>query len=372
MPLNNPRCGFNFAPEYQSSGIPWSLASVATSGSFPTKIEFPSVTKSITVYNNDTDQSSSLSFAFTKTDIIGTSNKFILQGGQSTTIDLRVKEMYVQGETGTPAFSLNALLTSIDKSMTPAFATSSWTPANVNPSLWFRSDTGVIAATGSLIDQSRIVTWQDQSNNRQHANQLTSSKQPYYTENVARGIPGIRYTRENGGTLSLFSTGSQTYTNGFRNYVVTYLKPTDITAQGTAFGRSLVFGGGGATSIMTPCDRGTVTTSPSVTIFGSWSFIIAAATPSLTNNFSLQCFGYVNNTFSFRVDNILSSTPSNITPGNGTVVGLGTDGGTNVLVGHLCEVIMFNRKLTPEEDAAIINYLAEKYGCKWDPLRSYI
>jgi hypothetical protein len=49
----------------------------------------------------------------------GSSNKYVLNGGQSITLELRIKSLFVQGEIGTGPFSLCAGLTNIDANDMP-------------------------------------------------------------------------------------------------------------------------------------------------------------------------------------------------------------------------------------------------------------
>ncbi len=59
-----------------------------------------------------------LSFGFTRAGTIG-SNKFIVPASAVVTVELRVKEMWVQGEGATPNYSICAGLTNIDRSVMP-------------------------------------------------------------------------------------------------------------------------------------------------------------------------------------------------------------------------------------------------------------
>ena len=124
MSLGNPNSGIGSVAEFQSSALPWVTSSVAPAAGSPVRFDFPKVTRFITVSNRDTAFSSSLSVAFTRNGIIsGTGGmgqqKYILHGGQFDTFELRVKELFLQGETGTPPYSVCAGLTNISSMNMP-------------------------------------------------------------------------------------------------------------------------------------------------------------------------------------------------------------------------------------------------------------
>jgi len=118
MTFDNPKGGLGYAAEFQSSALPWVTSSVAPAAGSPVRFDFAKVTRFITVSNRDSVFSGAISFAFTRNGITGTggvgSNKYILQGGQSVTLEVRIKTLYLQGELGTPPYSLFAGLTNID------------------------------------------------------------------------------------------------------------------------------------------------------------------------------------------------------------------------------------------------------------------
>lgn len=131
MSLDNPRSGLNAAAEFQASALPWVTSSVAPAAGSPVEFRFPKVTRFITVSNRDATFANSLSIAFTRGGIISGSGgigqqKYLLHGGQAATFELRVKSLFLQGENGTPPFSIMAGLTNVDASMMPILTGSSW------------------------------------------------------------------------------------------------------------------------------------------------------------------------------------------------------------------------------------------------------
>lgn len=131
MSYDNPRAGFSSASEFTVSGLPWVTSSVAPAAGSPQRFDFPKVTRTITVSNRDSTFGNTLSIAFTRGGIIsGTGGigqqKFILHGGQSETFELRVNRLFLQGENGTPPYSILAGLTAIDANSMPVLTGSSW------------------------------------------------------------------------------------------------------------------------------------------------------------------------------------------------------------------------------------------------------
>jgi hypothetical protein len=121
MTLNNPRGGLGYAAEFQSSALPYVTSSTAPAAGSPVRFDFPKVTRSITITNRES-ATNTLSFGFTQNGIVSGNKKYILNPGQSITLELRVKSLWLQGETGTPLYSLCAGLTNIDAREMPVLS----------------------------------------------------------------------------------------------------------------------------------------------------------------------------------------------------------------------------------------------------------
>ena len=119
MPLDNPKGGIGYAAEFQSSALPFVTSSTAPAAGTPVRFDFPKVSRFITVSNRDATFANSMSFGFTRSGVVSTNNKYVLMGGQSVTLELRVRELWLQGEGGTPAYSLCAGLTNITRDAMP-------------------------------------------------------------------------------------------------------------------------------------------------------------------------------------------------------------------------------------------------------------
>lgn len=112
--MHNPKPGFHFVSEYQSSGLPFVTSSVATSTA--QRIDFPKVTRAITIRN--LDGQNGLHVGFTRAGILG-SNKFTLSVSSSERFEVRVKNVWLQSGGGNANFSLLGELTLINSEDMP-------------------------------------------------------------------------------------------------------------------------------------------------------------------------------------------------------------------------------------------------------------
>ena len=114
--MNNPKPGFNFTPEYQSSGLPWALSgSVSTTA---VCYETSLVTRAVTVANNS-PSGNFLLFGFTRNGTQLGTNSFALDGGKSQRFEVRVRDLWFRGQNSTVNFTVLAELTTIERSKMP-------------------------------------------------------------------------------------------------------------------------------------------------------------------------------------------------------------------------------------------------------------
>lgn len=102
------RTGLNNVYEYMASGLPYATQSSVTAGT-PERVEFPFVTKFFTIKNGGPD---TLYIGFTENGVQGT-NRFSLPPSGSFTGDIRIKDLFVDAESGTNSFEIIAGLTGI-------------------------------------------------------------------------------------------------------------------------------------------------------------------------------------------------------------------------------------------------------------------
>ena len=107
-----PTAGISSVGSYQTSGIPWASSSIPapSSGSTPTEVSFPQVTKFIVVKNLT---SNLLRVGFSQNGVNGT-NYFVLGNLESFAADIRITKLYLlSNSASTTSASIVAGLTGI-------------------------------------------------------------------------------------------------------------------------------------------------------------------------------------------------------------------------------------------------------------------
>jgi len=90
--------GLNAVGQYQLSGIPYATASVVVSNAAVTEIEFPTVTKFVTVVNEHSGSSAKLRVGFSELGVTTNNHYFILDNGESYTGEFRVASIFIAGD----------------------------------------------------------------------------------------------------------------------------------------------------------------------------------------------------------------------------------------------------------------------------------
>jgi len=101
--------GIGNVGSYQSSGIPYATSSIAVAalGDTPTVVEFPYVTKFVTISNTNTGANVPLRFGFSRLGITGSASGeggaedyyFVLDNGDSYTGEFRVTDLHLLTDT---------------------------------------------------------------------------------------------------------------------------------------------------------------------------------------------------------------------------------------------------------------------------------
>ena len=111
--------GLNAVGQYQLSGIPYATSTLAIDSATATELEFPTVTKFVTVVNEHTGSSAKLRVGFSAAGIAG-NNYFILDNGESYTGEFRVSSIFLRGDTTATSASVIAGLTMIETNNLPS------------------------------------------------------------------------------------------------------------------------------------------------------------------------------------------------------------------------------------------------------------
>jgi len=110
--------GLNSVGQYQLSGIPYATSTLAIDSATATELEFPTVTKFVTVVNEHSGSSAKLRVGFSAAGIAG-NNYFILDNGESYTGEFRVSSIFLRGDTTATSASVIAGLTMIETNNLP-------------------------------------------------------------------------------------------------------------------------------------------------------------------------------------------------------------------------------------------------------------
>lgn len=114
MALDTPKSGMSAAGEFQSSALPYVTSSQVpqyTSGML--RIDFPKVSRFITIHNHE-NAGQHLRIGFTRNGVRLSGNYFSLDGDHNVTFELRVKSIYLAGDSGAVDCSVLAGLTTVD------------------------------------------------------------------------------------------------------------------------------------------------------------------------------------------------------------------------------------------------------------------
>lgn len=116
--LNVIRPGLGNTNSYLTSGIPFvtsSLTAPSSAGGATLVVEFPQVTKFVTIKNTSGD-SHSIRVGFSENGVVNENNYFVLAKDESFSAELRVVDIHVMADTNhSPTFTVIAGLTTIDR-----------------------------------------------------------------------------------------------------------------------------------------------------------------------------------------------------------------------------------------------------------------
>tara|TARA_R100001463_G_scaffold18018_1_gene45361 strand:- start:112 stop:525 length:414 start_codon:yes stop_codon:yes gene_type:complete len=106
--------GLNAVGQYQLSGIPYASASIPVGTSATVEVEFPTITKFVTVINDHSGSSAPLRVGFSNLGVAANNHFFVLDNGESYTGEFRVKSIFLLGEPAATTASVIAGLTMIE------------------------------------------------------------------------------------------------------------------------------------------------------------------------------------------------------------------------------------------------------------------
>lgn len=364
MPLDYPRAAAGYATEFSTSALPWVTSSVAPPNT-PQRIDFPTTTKFITISNVEPARSSSISFGFTLNNVVSGTNKFTLKGGDSVTLDDKTTSLFIRSDSSLgQSYTLCAGLTTVDKRYMPVFSeTAIPVPISLGADIWLRADLGIAnPVTGAL-----VPLWLDQSGNGNHAIQNTGSMQPSYVENVANGIPGVKWNLTANNDMQMFIEGKfPLQLARFTIYIIGYMKDEDQAAINASGIASRVLSSNTSPNIMSMTFYESNTTKRALsTILNVATATATIATP--TNTFLLLGHYYNGNLnrIGRLANNLVGANLGYATPTTRLVLGNAFLSNKWSYQGVINEFVFFNRQLSPNENALMIKYFAQRYNVAW-------
>jgi hypothetical protein len=109
--VDYPRSGMANSSEFTSSGIPYVKTGTAPATE-PEQINFQFVTKEMTIKNNESS-SNDIVFGFSRNGTKTGPHRFLVKPGESITMDVKVKEIFLMSLTSAASYSIHASLTMI-------------------------------------------------------------------------------------------------------------------------------------------------------------------------------------------------------------------------------------------------------------------
>ncbi len=106
--------GLNSVGQYQLSGIPYASNSIDVSNSSVTEVEFPTITKFVTIVNEHSGSNAGLRVGFSSLGVSTNNHYFTLDNGESYTGEWRVKSIFIAGDGVPSTASVIAGLTMIE------------------------------------------------------------------------------------------------------------------------------------------------------------------------------------------------------------------------------------------------------------------
>jgi hypothetical protein len=113
MPLvDYPRSGMANSSEFTSSGIPY-VKNTSAPTTEPDQINFNFVSKEMTIKNDENVGGGDIVFGFSRNGTKNGPDRFKLRPGESITMDVKVKELFIMSVGATANYSLHVSLTMI-------------------------------------------------------------------------------------------------------------------------------------------------------------------------------------------------------------------------------------------------------------------
>ncbi|MSU58659.1 MAG: hypothetical protein EXS35_10865 [Pedosphaera sp.] len=254
--------------------------------------------------------------------------------GSDTVSDSQAKGVFEDLETFNYPLNANDVLENFQLTQPPDLIP--------NLRLWLKADAGVVTnAPGNRVDP-----WRDQSGNANDARQIDVNTEPLYVSNGVNGKPAIYFPGTN-----YFSLPNALFTNANAAEIFVVLKvETNLPTTGRGLwymgANNVYYPNVGGTIVDNFCTGGLNTETPSQSLQEPHIYNVV----SRTNEWTSRINGNVHYS---RNDAGVQFKSSSIRLGNGA--------GTS-FAGHIAEVLLYTRALTPAERLAVGTYLGQRYN----------
>lgn len=225
-----------------------------------------------------------------------------------------------------------------------------FSPADLDPALWFDAD----AITG-LVDGDPVQTWSDGSGNDRHATQATAAARPVYKTAMVNGLPAVRFDGVDD-NLATPAFAQSTVWTAF--VVVKRLSGTDVaslvdsdSSGGIRIAQHIRYANASNAGSVAFNTAGSPFPDEEAVTATSWSVLSAVRQPTAIAVF-------VNGTSG-------SSSATTGTPASGTqpvMLGRWLGDAIQHTHGDIAEIIYYPTALSTSDQADVRQYLGDKYG----------
>jgi hypothetical protein len=350
MSLNNPLPGYNLAAEFMGAGTAFITSSNVISSSI-TRIDFPTVAKSLTIANNDPVFANAINVATTADDLLF-NRSFILQGTQQVSLDVKASQLYLRGEgTVTSSYSVAATLSNVPRYYAPA---ENWSPIMLDPVIWLRADLGVTLATG-------VSSWADQSGNGYNFVQAAGGNQPEFIANGVNGKPMLRGSRA--APKSLACAKALTLSVG-ELFFIQYMTTAELASISPVAQNYCFFNGYYAppyTVYFCPYNAGNKGTRIFTGAAGSTD--ISAPIVDAPTMLNVSVISPTSAAYQFQ--NLKGTSPRTGETALSQLTLFSRPSAVDAYTGSISEVLIVRRILTTSERANLFAYFSARYGGSW-------
>lgn len=224
--------------------------------------------------------------------------------------------------------------------------------------VWLKADVGLLDANGNAItsENTNVHTWQDQSGNNLHATQSTTSLQPVVSS--VNGVSSVYFSADRLDISSFESSASFTIFSVHKATGHGLVYERSINTNATNGGEYLYT----ATNYTIATRRNNVVSGYNYPNNSNWG--VTNEVKVATHQFDGSHTGHTLRDDGISVDMGAgwgAGITSPETINQPLYIGARGAGGAGI-TGHICEILYYDRVLSPEEVSEVESYLSSKWG----------